>query len=63
MITEEFDFTEEQAIAITRILWPRVHEPFILGFAETLHEKGYSWFTNECIDLDEAYEIVIYLKL
>lgn len=63
MTTKEFDFTKEQAIEITRMLWPGVHEPFILGFAETLHEKGYSWFTNAYVDLDEAYKIVNYLNL
>lgn len=62
MTTQEYDFTYNQAIEITRHLWKGVYEPFILSFAETLHEKGYQWLTNEFIDIDEAEWITNYLK-
>lgn len=62
-LVKQPDFTFNQAVEITRMLWKGAHEPFIQNFAISLYENGFKWLSDEYIDSEEAEWIVEYLRL
>lgn len=57
------DFTWEQSIQMTRIVWSGAHDGFIEFMARFFYNHGYAALTDKYIDAEEAEKISDYLKL
>lgn len=56
------DFTWQQSLDITRIIWKGAHDGFIEFMAPFIYDHGYSALTDKYIDSDDALAISEYLQ-